>query len=162
MVENHAGSAIAMAVVRRMLRFGGNPELWLAQFSYKVGLLDRDRNYHELRGSVLALNAFGTVDQYNMGASVGIEILCCRLASIAEALKSGADRPSWNRSGEIENYDEPTTLLPPERRAEVAKAAKDRLDTASLRDRLNNPKAGDSDLTVGLGSGGGFGFKRQR
>jgi hypothetical protein len=27
MVENHAGSAIAMSVVRRMLRFGGNPEL---------------------------------------------------------------------------------------------------------------------------------------
>jgi hypothetical protein len=103
----------------------------------------------------LALNAFGTIDQYNMGASVGIEILCCRLASIAEALRSGADRPNWNLSGEIENYDEPTALLPPERRAEVARAAKDRLDTASLRDRLNNPKATDPDLTVGLGSGGG-------
>ena len=40
-------------------------------------------DYHELRGLVLAVNAVGTVDQHNMGVSVGIEILCCRLASIA-------------------------------------------------------------------------------
>ena len=94
MIENHTGSPIAVVVAMRILRFGGNAELWLSQFCYKAGLTDRDRNYHELWNLVVAINALGCIDQFNLGASVGIEILFCRLSAIAEALKNGADRPT--------------------------------------------------------------------
>ena len=140
----------------RILRSGGNPELWLSQFCYKVGLTDRDRNYHELRNLAMAINALGCIDQFNLGASVGIEILFCRLSAIAEALKNGADRPNWNLSGEIERYDEPTAVLPPQRRSEVSRSAKEKLDAASLREKLAHPRASDVDVDLGLADAPSF------
>ena len=110
------------------------PGLWLCQFCNKVTLTDRGRNYHERRSLVMAINAFGYVDQFNFGASVGLEILFCCLSAIAEALKNGADRLSWNHSGEIEYYDVPAALLPTQRCSEVSRSAKEKLDTAALRD----------------------------
>ena len=74
MIENHSGGPIAVAVAMRILRFGGNPELWLSQFCYN--LTDRDRHYHELRNLVMAINALGCIDQINLGASVGGSRFC--------------------------------------------------------------------------------------
>ena len=149
-------SPIALHSAFRMLRHGGSPDLWFAVLCRKIGLMDNDRNFHEARNIVAAIQAFGCIDQFNIGGSVGIEMLFRRLASICEALKRGADRADWSLSKTIEALEDPVGLLSSERRAEVSRSAKDELDTAALRQRLAGPaKAEDNvDFTTGMPSKG--------
>jgi hypothetical protein len=153
------GLLIALASCKRMQRFGGLPSIWLANFCRDKGISPHDRNYHEIKNLVDAVEAGGCYDQCNVGGLVMFEILLRRIAAMAAALSRGAESPNWNLARDIQGQQDPYSLLSPEKQEEVNTSATKRLQVEALRARIAgkgyDPTAASSnDVLAGLETGG--------
>ena len=105
----------------------------------KKSLGDNDRNYHELSTLVQIVEEAGEVDQVNLGGLVCLETATRRISAIVDAIKHGAGHANWSQAQEIMGADRDDDLLAPERREEVSRSVKLRLEIESLRQRTMAP-----------------------
>ena len=124
-------------------------------FAARKHLPENDRNYHELESLLQILEDVACYDQLNLGGNLFVESLTRRVSTITEALSKGPSAASWSQSKEIIGRERCDSLLSGERRAEISKLTKERLDVETLKQRAHQPRgevgAHDAAAAVRLG-----------
>ena len=127
---------------------------------------------HELRTLSESFYYFGTVDQLNLGASVGLEILSRRLAAIVEAYSDPA-KVDWHSARYYRGVAGVEEAIAPGLRSFVARRAKDDVELHNARQRGSGLRGGPAPpmadgeeagetAQAARGGGGGRGGGRGR
>jgi hypothetical protein len=151
-----AGTPTALDTCKMFERFGGSPMIWYSNFRRDKRLSDRDRNHHEMKCLVEAVEVGGCFDQANVGGMVIFEVLLRRIAAMAAALSKGSENPDWSMAPHICGDVDPYSLLGPAKAEEVQRSATARLHLEALRARLATSRSagGQGSTTEVLGIGG--------
>jgi hypothetical protein len=137
-----AGAPTALDTCKMFERFGGSPTIWYSNFRRDKRLSDRDRNHHEMKCLVEAVEVGGCFDQANVGGMVIFEVLLRRIAAMAAALSKGSENPDWSMAPHICGEVDPYSLLGPAKAEEVQRSATARLHLEALRQRLATNRTG--------------------
>ena len=78
----HEGPATVLHMVKHMLKFGGDPKLWLELWCRQKSISEQDRVKHELRCLMEVLYYGGTYDQLNMPVLASFESVARRVQCI--------------------------------------------------------------------------------
>ena len=136
---NLIGKPNSLHVCKKMAKSHMRPSAWLLAMQAKKSLGDNDRNYHELSTLVKIVEEAGEVDQVNLGGLVCLETATRRISAIMDAIKNGAGNANWSQAQDIMGADRDDDLLAPERREEVSRGVKLRLEIENLRQRTLVP-----------------------
>ena len=128
------GPLSALNWCRHTHRFGGNPRLWFTEFARSKSIASSDRVYHELSTLVDAVYHGGTYDQYNLGCSICIEIICRRVQSIVDAY-SNPGRIDFTQARHFVGGGSLEDPIDPALKNYVARKSKDEAEIQNARDK---------------------------
>jgi hypothetical protein len=152
------GKRDALHVCQLIVKGGGHPMQYLENWIQKKNIGDNDRNYHELESLLQILEDAACHDQLNLGGNLFVETLTRRVTSMIEALSRGPQQANWSQAREIMGREKYDSLMSAERRAEVNRQTKDRLEIEALRYRSsqhwNSHEASSSNALAATSSGG--------
>jgi hypothetical protein len=129
------GKRDALHVCHNIVRSGGHPMQYLENWIQKKNIGENDRNYHELESLLQILEDAACHDQLNLGGNLFVETLTRRVTSMIEALSRGTQQANWSQAREIMGREKYDSLMSAERRAEVNRQTKDRLEIEALKYR---------------------------
>ena len=90
-----AAPPAVLGLIKRFLRFGGDPLRWKDEWLRELGMHGHERTAIEVAMITRCLHYMGTYDQLNLPSLASAEVLCQRLAQLIEAHASG-DRNAPN------------------------------------------------------------------
>ena len=131
------GPLSALNCCRHTHRFGGSPRLWFTEFAGSKGIHSTDRVYHELSTLVDAVYHGGTYDQYNLGCSICIEVICRRIQSIIDAY-SNPGRIDFTQARHFVGTGSLEDAIDPALRNYVARKSKDETEIQNARDKARS------------------------
>jgi hypothetical protein len=148
--------AVALDMCKHFSKHGGNPLAWLDRWLSSKGVEAHERTAHEMSTLLRAVWYFGVYDQYNVGASAGMETLLRRVAQITEAYRHDATRPSWTAVRHFGGSVDAMDPVPLSLRAFNAKRAKEEADVENHRFRGKGLAAPAGGLGGSLADDGGL------
>ena len=99
----------ALHLMRHMMRVGGDPRQWFAEFSREFHLSKTDRVWHELSALVEAMALMGQHDCLNIPSFASAERIVRRIDSIIESYGTGSGGvPNWKLANQ---YNNESTML---------------------------------------------------
>ena len=113
------------------------------------GIHSTDRVYHEL----LTLHG-GTYDQFNLGCSICMEVICRRIQSIVDAY-SNPGRIDFTQARHFVGTRRLEDAIDPALKNYVARKSKDEAEIHNARDKARslNPASGPAAASVAAGAG---------
>ena len=124
--------SIAMTMVKRFERHGGNCLLWLDKWSSSHGIEPTERTAIEFGVHMRSIHYLATYDRINLGASAAAENILLRVAQIVQAYRSAPKRPNWAAVKHISGLDDAMDPLPSSLRTYNAKLAKEEVEAENL------------------------------
>ena len=151
-VDEYTGPPVAMDCIRFMHQCCGDPRLWYREWKTDVELRGGDRTCHEMDCLVDAVYYGGMVDQLNLGALLGYEVIFRRLLTITDAYSGGAAKPRWTTARFMRGTGSIRDAVPQAMRSHVARRVREEneFNVASTR-------AAGLAVQPGGGAGGGAG-----
>ena len=135
----YSGPATCLEICGRMLRTGGDPKLWFAEWTKELGLTRKDRAWHEVNWLIETLHVAGTHDQLNMGSIAALEVVFRRLIQYTEAHAQGAENPNWNSAKHFAGTTSALDIVPENMRTYASRLAKEEAELEALRARARGP-----------------------
>jgi hypothetical protein len=124
-----------MHLIKRFDRAGGDPRQWFLLWCREKNIGSTDRTFFEVETLVDYFYYSGCVDQVNLGALVGAEVVSRRLQQYVDAYAAGGDRPNWDSAGLMSHAESVTDIVSPGLRVHVNQRARDQANLQLLRNR---------------------------
>ena len=141
------GPITTLNLIKHWLKNGGDPRLWFQNFCHNKWIERTDRMFHEMETLINAFYAFETIDQVNLPALEGVEILARRLQSMVEAYSINPARPSWENAKVWTGRGDPDDCCDPAFKVYAARKNREEVELVQARQKVRDlrgaPDVGD-------------------